>query len=87
MILRLIILRKSKKTVLVGGNVRKNPCIYGVSVLDLSGGLISDYHKYITITLFLSARTARTRRAATHIPHQTNHVMSSQLREHMYFVT
>ena len=42
MILRLIILRKSKKTVLLGGNVRKNPCIYGMSVLVLPGGLILD---------------------------------------------
>ena len=53
MILRLIILRKSKKTVLQGGNVRKKPRIYGMSVLVLPGGLILYYFfKYYNRSLF-----------------------------------
>jgi hypothetical protein len=69
MILRLIILRKSKKTVLVGGNVYRNPRIYGVSVLVLPGGLILDY-----LSLLLSARATRTKRTITYIREQADHV-------------
>jgi hypothetical protein len=57
MILRLFILRKSKKTIMVGDYVRRNPRIYGLLVLVLPGGLILDY-----LSLLLSARATRTRR-------------------------